>query len=327
MHRLSFLFLVFVLFSAKFAFGQQENKPSFFEPSDTLNKKRLFTVAVVGATTYTASMITLNQFWYKDFEKEPFHTFNDWGEWENMDKYGHAYSAYIQSELFFHTIRWTGLSRKKSALTAFAFSTLAQTSIEYLDGHSSGWGWSWYDIAYNTGGSLLFCSQEFLWGEQKVKMKLSYTPIKYSSTPIVKNGVTSSIKDRAEESFGKGFAERLIKDYNAQTIWLSMNLKSIIAPNAGKFPAWLNLAVGYGVQDMLGAYGNGWRRNNVVFTPGEDYNRYKQLYISFDIDLEKLPIRNKVLRGVFKVLNIIKIPSPTMEFNTRGEQVFHFLYF
>jgi len=158
-------------------------------------------------------------------------------------------------------------------------------------------------------------------------MKLSYTPIRYSSSPITQNGVTSSIKDRAEESFGSGFAERLVKDYNAQTIWLSMNLKSIFAPHSSKFPAWLNLAVGYGAQDMLGAYGNAWRRNDVVFQPGNSYTRYRQLFISFDIDLGRLPVQNKILRGLCKVLNIIKIPSPTMEFNTRGEPVFHFLYF
>jgi len=314
-------------FCSQMTFGQVEPKLSFFESADTLSKKRLLAISAVGATTYTASMIALNEFWYKDFEKEGFHTFNDWGEWENMDKYGHAYSAYFQSMLFYEAIRWTGLSKNKSAFASFAFSTLAQTSIEYLDSKSARWGWSWYDVAFNTGGSLLFSGQELLWGEQKLRMKLSYTPIRYSSSPITQNGVTSSIKDRAEESFGSGFAERLVKDYNAQTIWLSMNLKSIFAPHSSKFPAWLNLAVGYGAQDMLGAYGNAWRRNDVVFQPRNSYTRYRQLFISFDIDLGRLPVQNKILRGVCKVLNIIKIPSPTMEFNTRGEPVFHFLYF
>ncbi len=327
MHRLSFLFFMIATFYSQMSFGQVDNTLSFFQPADTLHKKRLLTISAVGATTYTASMIALNEFWYKGFEKEPFHTFNDWGEWENIDKYGHAYSAYFQSKLFYEAIRWTGLSAKKSAIASFAFSTLAQTSIEYLDGKSARWGWSWYDVAFNTGGSLLFAGQEIIWGEQKIRMKLSYTPVSYNSNPITRNGVTSSIKDRAIESFGDGFAERLVKDYNAQTIWLSMNLKSIFAPKASKFPAWLNLAVGYGAQDMLGAFGNGWSRNNVSFNPGDDFNRHKQLFISFDIDLDKLPIRNKVLRSVFKVLNIVKIPSPTLEFNTRGEQVFHFLYF
>lgn len=327
MHRLSFLFFLFVIFCCQITFGQTESKLSFYEPADTVHNKRLLTVSIIGATTYTASLLALNEFWYKDFERESFHTFNDWGEWENMDKFGHAYSAYFQSKLFFEAVRWTGVSHKNSAIAAFAFSTLAQTSIEFLDSKSSRWGWSWHDVAFNTGGSLLFSAQEILWSEQKFKLKFSYTPVNYSNTLITNNGVTSSINDRAIESFGDGFAERLVKDYNAQTIWLSMNLKSIFAPKSSKFPAWFNIAVGYGAQDLLGAFGNGWRRNNINFNPGEDFNRTKQLYISFDIDLERLPIKNRFLRGVFKVINIIKIPSPTLEFNTRGEQVFHLLYF
>ncbi len=327
MQRLPLLFFIFTLICGNITHAQSINERPFFQSSDTLNNKRLLAIGIVGATSYTASMITLNEFWYKGFEKEPFHTFNDWGEWENMDKYGHAFSAYIQSKLFFDAVRWTGLSRKKSALASFAFSTLAQTSIEFLDSRSARWGWSWYDVAFNTGGSLLFCGQEFLWGEQKLRMKFSYTPTAYSRSPIINNGITSSIEDRANESFGDGFLEQLVKDYNGQTIWLSLNLKSTFAQSVSNFPAWLNIAVGYGAQDMLGAFGNGWTRSNVTFRPGEDFVRHKQLFISFDIDLEKLPIKNKAIRGLCKFLNIIKIPSPTMEFNSRGEPMFHWLYF
>jgi len=306
--------------------GQTNTKLSFFEVPDTLNKKRALTIGITSAAIYTASVITVNQFWYKDFPKTKFHTFNDWGQWENVDKYGHAYSAYIETKLFYHASRWTGLSAKKSALAAFAFSTLAQTSIEYFDGHSNRWGWSWYDVAYNTGGSLLFSLQEYIWEEQKVKMKFSYTPISYSTEPIINGDKISTIKDRARESFGSNPAERLLKDYNAQTIWLSFNIKSIAAPHNDKIPAWLNIAVGYGAEDILGAYGNAWIRNETIFRP-ENFTRYKQLFLSLDIDLEKLPVRNKALRGLCKFLNIIKIPSPTLEFNTLGEQNFHWLYF
>jgi len=327
MLRLPILLIIFSCFYINICFGQAENKLSFFEQADTLSKKRLLTIGIIGATTYSASMITLNEFWYKGFEKEAFHTFNDWGEWNNMDKFGHAYSAYIQSKLFFHSLRWAGLNKRKSAIASLAFSTVAQTSIEFLDARSAAWGWSWHDVAFNTGGSLLFTGQEFLWGEQKIKMKFSYTPISYSSKPINVNGNISSLDKRAEFVFGSGFAERLVKDYNGQTIWLSMNLKSLFAQNAGNFPSWLNLAVGYGAQDMLGGFRNVWRENGATFRPDEDFIRHQQLFISFDIDLEKLPIKNKTIRGLCKFLNIIKIPSPTLEFNNKGERIFHLIYF
>lgn len=320
---ISFLLLALSFVSS---FGQNAQKTAFFEVPDTLNNTRALAVGLTAATLYTGSIIAVNEFWYKGFPKSSFHTFNDWGEWENMDKYGHAFSAYAETKLFFHASRWTGLSNKKSAIAAFAFSTLAQTSIEVLDGHSTNWGWSWHDVAFNTGGSLLFGAQQYFWGQQRIKLKFSYTPIAYNSAPITNDNVTSSILDRAEESFGTGPAERLIKDYNAQTIWLSANIKSIIANNNDKFPAWLNIAVGYGAENTLGAFGNGWLRNGARFTPAE-FERHQQLFLSLDIDFEKLPIRNKALKGFLKILNLIKIPSPTMEFNSIGQKNFHWIYF
>ena len=196
MTRISILFLFYSILLTSSVNGQISNDLSFFEIPDSLSKKRALVVGISSATVYTASLITLNEFWYKGFEKTSFQTFNDWGEWENMDKYGHAFSAYIETKLFFSASRWTGLSKKKSAIAAFAFSTLAQTSIEILDGHSARWGWSWHDVAFNTGGSLLFSLQEFAWQEQRLRMKLSYTPIDYDATPIVVDNQTSSILDR-----------------------------------------------------------------------------------------------------------------------------------
>ncbi len=326
MSKFSFLTALFIILSITSSFSQQEKKLSIFSTPDTLQKKRALTVGITAATLYTGTIIGLNEFWYKGFPKTSFQTFNDWGEWENMDKYGHAFSAYFETKLFFHASRWTGLSSKKSTIAAIAFSTLAQTSIEVLDGHSARWGWSWHDVAYNTGGTLLFGIQQFVWEEQKIKMKFSYTPVSYSAETLSSNNQTSTIRDRAEESFGTGVAERLIKDYNAQTIWLSLNLQSIFASNNEKFPPWLNLAVGYGAENVLGAFGNGWVRSGERFNPA-NFERHQQLFFSFDIDLEKIPVRNKALRGLFKILNIIKIPSPTLEFNTLGQRNFHWLYF
>lgn len=326
MAKITFFSLLFFVISTTSSFGQGTEKRSFFEIPDTLDKKRGLTVGITAAALYTGSIIGVNEFWYKGFPKSSFHTFNDWGEWENMDKYGHAFSAYAETKLFYNASRWTGLSNKTSAITAFAFSTLAQTSIEVLDGHSSNWGWSWHDVAFNTGGSLLFGIQQYIWSEQRIKMKFSYTPISYSAAPITVDNVSSSILDRAEETFGTGPAERLLKDYNAQTIWLSANIKSIIANNNDKFPAWLNIAVGYGAENTLGGFGNGWFRNDARFT-ANDFERHRQLFLSLDIDLEKLPVRNKALKGVLKILNLIKIPSPTMEFNSIGQRNFHWIYF
>jgi hypothetical protein len=53
--------------------------------------------------------------------------------------------------------------------------------------------------------------------------------------------------------------EQMLKDYNGQTYWLSVNLHSFY--KGSKIPKWLNLAIGYGANGML--TGNG--ENNGLF--------------------------------------------------------------
>jgi hypothetical protein len=43
---------------------------------------------------------------------------------------------------------------------------------------------------------------------------------------------------------GSSLAEQMLKDYNGQTYWLSVNLHSFY--KGSKIPKWLNLAIGYG---------------------------------------------------------------------------------
>ena len=41
------------------------------------------------------------------------HSFNDIGEWKQIDKIGYAYSAYAESKASMELWRWTGIDRKK----------------------------------------------------------------------------------------------------------------------------------------------------------------------------------------------------------------------
>jgi len=55
--------------------------------------------------------------------------------------------------------------------------------------------------------------------------------------------------------------------------------------------------------------------------------RHRQFYISLDVDLTKIRTNKKWLRTIFKAVNIIKLPFPTVEFNTLGKTKFHPVYF
>ena len=263
-------------------------------------KKRQTIVAVSNLLLYTGSISALNKVWYANYPKTSFHLYNDGGEWLNMDKVGHAYSAYQISRLQFNTLKWAGVKPKKAVLYSSLTSIGYQTIIETLDGFSSGWGWSWKDMAANGLGTGLWASQQLAWGEQKVKLKFSTHYNKYSD---------SQLEYRNNQLFGKFFTERLLKDYNAQTFWLSANINAICP----KLPApkWLNIAVGYGAENMFGGFANNWS------TPtGDvarmDLKRYAQWYLSLDVDFERIPTKSKALKFLFYILDAIKMPAPTL---------------
>lgn len=310
--------------------AQEQEKIPFFEKADQFHAKRFWVVTGVGAATYTGTMIGLNELWYKDFEKTSFQFYDDRGEWNDMDKAGHAFSAYNQSRLFFEGARWMGLKRRTSMWIGVGMGTLLQGSIEILDAHSAKWGFSVADIAYNTLGCGLFAGQELLWKEQRFIMKVSSSPINYSSDPIlsVDGNDSSSLERYTNRLFGSSYPSSFLKDYNAQTIWLSGNIHAFTKNEHSKIPKWLNVAVGYGAGNLYGGFGNNWTEGDAIYKlSSEEFPRYRQFYLSLDIDLTRIKTKNRFLRTVFQVVNMIKIPAPTLEYNTLGQWKFHPVYF
>jgi hypothetical protein len=55
--------------------------------------------------------------------------------------------------------------------------------------------------------------------------------------------------------------------------------------------------------------------------------RYRQFYLSLDIDWAKIPTHSRFLRSVFEGLNYIKFPLPGLEYNTKGEFKRHWVAF
>jgi hypothetical protein len=162
----------------------------------------------------------------------------------------------------------------------------------------------------NTAGAGLFLGQELLWKEQRISLKLSYSPYQYGN-----------LKYRADELFGSGDVERLLKDYNGQIIWASINLKSFL-PNT-KLPKWLNLAVGYNARTMLGGYENKWEDELGNPIVRNDIKRYKRFLVSFDVDLTKIETKNRTLKTIYSIFNVLKVPAPAIEFNTLGKFRLH----
>ena len=329
--RFFFSLLLLVLTLSATVEGQEKKSLSFFEIPDTLHPGRFWTSASVGAVTYTGTMIGLNNLWYSEYEKTSFQLFNDWNEWHNLDKMGHAFTTYFEANWMFQTARWTGMKRRKALWLSVGLATLFQTSVEMLDGFSEKWGFSVYDIGANTLGAGLLVSQELAWGEQRILMKASNSYPSYPNDPVfsLDGNHESSTQRRAEDLFGGSIPGRFLKDYNGQTIWVSANIHSFLPNKAdSKFPKWLNLAVGYGANNMYGGFSNTWQEDGQEFSLDPfQYPRYQQFYLSPDIDLRRIKTKSPLLRTLLGLANVIKIPAPALEFNTQGKVIFHPIHF
>ncbi len=285
---------------------------SMLNAQDTLktSSTKKWVLGSVQVGLWGGSFYALNNAWYANYPKAKFKFYNDWKEWQQMDKMGHAWSTYQISQHTSNIWQWAGLEKNK-AIWVGAVSGMAYLSvIEILDGYSDKWGFSVPDVLANTAGAGLFLGQELLWKEQRISLKLSYSPYQYGN-----------LKYRADELFGSGDVERLLKDYNGQIIWASINMKSFFP--SSRIPKWLNLAVGYNARTMLGGYENKWEDDLGNTIVRNDIKRFKRILVSFDIDLTKLETKNKTLKTVFSIFNVLKVPAPAIEFNTLGKLRLH----
>lgn len=280
----------------------------------SIRKKRVLIVAGVHGALWTGTYIALNKAWYKGYPKSKFHFFNDMNEWNGMDKAGHVWTAYQLSKASAQSWAFTGMTKKKSVIYGSVSGLAFQSIIEIQDGFSSQWGFSWGDMTANTLGAVAFAVQELTWKQQNIQVKFSYYPLKYPDDLV----------ERRNQLFGKGFAERILKDYNSQTYWLSINLKSVTGCSA--LPGWLNIAAGYGAKGMLGAVNNQWTIDGINYNR-TDIKRIKYWLLSFDADLTKIKTKSSLLKTVLGLFNSIKVPFPALEYNSNGKLKIHAIHF
>ncbi len=292
---------------------------SFKEDKDNTSlinyKKRKLLIGGLSVAGYGGSLLLLNEAWYKQYPKSSFHTYNDAAEWLQVDKVGHAWTAYNTSRGTTALWKWAGLSNNQAVLTGSLSGFAYMTVIELLDAHSTEWGWSWADMAANFSGSLLFASQQIGWKEQRIQFKFSSHKKRYPT----------DLEGRADDLYGASLPERILKDYNGQAYWLSFNLNSFLPET--KLPSWLNLAIGYGADDIFGGFGNiAVDKNGSINFNRPDIKRYRQWYLAPDLDLTKIKTNSKLLRTGFAVFNSLKIPAPTLELS-KGKLKGRWLYF
>ena len=300
--RLAGLLAILVAAVPRLAWSQ----PSFpVAPGpEPLRTGRLLGVVAGTAVLYALSTYWLGNTWYT--RRVPFHAFDDNGEWLQMDKAGHATTAYAISRGEYELFRWSGVSERTAVLTGSAVALLFQSTIEYFDGHSAGWGFSRGDMAANLAGTALFAGQQYGWGHQAVSLRYGFARSLYP--PF------------RPELLGRSRVAQWLKDYNGQQYWLSVNLAAAL-PVGPAFPRWLNLAVGYSGSGMTGG-----RANPPLF--GADgqplvFRRVRQFYLAPDVDLARLALAGTTGRMLLGATQFLKLPAPLLEFNPRDGWRWH----
>ena len=228
----NYLFLVLFLFvSGEYLANKISKKDSLF------NHENILKASIISATT--TSYVGLYNLWYKKYPQSSFHFFNDFNEWNQIDKIGHVYSSY-------HVARKSHLFLKKrkiseSLFKASAYSFLYMVGIEVFDGFSKQWGFSNYDIISNLIGTTLYYGQEKKLKRQALKLKFS-------------SHQTGFAKYRPS-LLGENSLERIFKDYNGQTYWLNFDFNTRLQEKLKIFK-FLNLSMGYSIDGFTGARNN-----------------------------------------------------------------------
>jgi uncharacterized protein YfiM (DUF2279 family) len=278
-------------------------------------KNRIRAMKITYPIMYVGILGGLSKAWYGNFEKRKLGSFNDFNEWKQVDKLGHLYGTYIFSKAATELWRGTGISKNKQLWYGGLSGLVFQTAVEILDGYSAQWGFSWSDMGANVLGSSLLIAQEAAWQNQRIELKMGFSPQRYNS----------SVKERVNSLYGTNPLEQFVKDYNAQTIWISANVHDFFKHT--KLPKWLNISFGYGANGMLGANNNIWKNSAGSTINRTDIKRVRQFYLAPDIKLTKIKVRKQWQRVALTFLNAFKFPLPAIELNSQGKFKLHAIKF
>lgn len=297
------LFFFCFLFFLPTTYAQDSLQLSFWEASPNAHPKRQKWSTAIAGSGYALSVGLMGAGWYSQEDLSAFHFFDDSHEWKQMDKTGHMLGGYTSTRWLYGIYRWTGMPKKKALIISGVSGFMMMNSIEILDGFGESWGFSWSDVGANFLGSSLLVTNQLLWDENRLQLKYSYLPSAYAGDPRYSNVLGSSLP------------EYILKDYNGMVMWMSVRVHSFLPESNFKdlYPRWLNLAVGYGAEGLIGQY-------RLDQDPLQTWKtrEYRQYYLSLDIDLANIEVESPFLRTLFQTVNLVRIPFPTVQFDRNG---------
>jgi hypothetical protein len=214
--------------------------------------------------------------WWRDAEK-PFsfyrHEDQNWftGAHRGLDKPGHFYGTYVMFTLSRNLLLWGGHSPSTALWWSAGLAMFNSLEIEIGDGFSA-FGFDYQDLVFGLGGVGYGILQSEVPFFRNFNFKLSYWSRKGFTSPA-----------------------NFTSDYDAMTVWLTVDMHRLLPkPVSTVWPAWLNLAVGMGVDD------------------GESR---RELVVGFDLNLEGLfTSESQDLLLSQRMLDVLHWPAPALKF-------------
>jgi hypothetical protein len=299
---LSLIFYFLVFFSIALNDSISNNQPvKGIRDSLAIMQQRRTNLAIAEGTVYACSMFGFYQIKYRENLQSRLH-FNDLSsDWSlGMDFSHHAIASYYICRIEYDLLRWAGVSERRATWLGGLSGFCLLTSQEILDGFAKKWGASTGDLATNALGSAVFLSQQLIWHDQRILLKWSYHP--------------TSFPGYNPDQLGHNFVQKMIKDYNGQTFWLSANIKSFVFKNS-RIPGWMNVALGISSTGITGPFADPPQYRSY---PVPEFKARHTFYIAPDIDLTRIHTRSYALKWVFECIGFLKFPLPALEISSKG---------
>lgn len=267
-------------------------------------------IIVLFFIAYAFGLLWLSSTWYNSYTT--FHFFDDFFEWEYLDKVGHFFTSFYLG-LFLYKSLGNPLNLNSSVQKKWiCFGGFALLfPIEILDGFSMNYGASVFDLAANLFGSI-FC---FYHIDNKIVSSI-HPKFSFHSTAFA---------ILRPEMLGVNFAQQIVKDYNGQTYWLSVDINSLLGRKL--LPNWLLLTIGYGAEGLLGGHDNVWQNAVGKTINYSNIARTKRFFISVDLNATVLRSKSRFFSYLFAPFVLLKFPAPAIEINEERGVVFHWIYF
>lgn len=285
---------------------------AWMKPADAAVRGRQTGMFLALFSIWAGVLYGLSMMWYEHSGQMGFHWFNDNQAWLQVDKFGHFFTTFQEARLMMLMWQWTGMSQKRASVAGMLGGILYQTPIELLDGFQDAYGASWGDLMANTLGAVA------LWAQGRwLKDIVVHSKFSISSHPIAA---------MRPSMFGANFFQQILKDYNGQTYWFSFEARHLL-PVFKMLPPWLCISIGYGADGMIGGTENRVKNTDGTWTEYPDLSRTRQVYLSVDVNWDKVRFPTPWLKTSMAVFSLVKIPAPTLEWNMDSGLKWHWVHF